>query len=93
MVCMCRRQLITYSQIQYVCVAAPERTNYCREYWMCQTLSDWIQDIANDCYIGCDNAYPLFNKILVPFKANQIAGDQYKTARDAHKISYNSGSR
>jgi hypothetical protein len=37
---------------------------------------DFFRDLANDCYIASDNAYPLSNKILVPFKANQIAGDQ-----------------
>jgi hypothetical protein len=42
---------------------------------------DFIQDLPNNCYIASDNAYPsLSNKILVPFKANQIAGDQYKIA-------------
>jgi hypothetical protein len=44
----------------------------------------WIRDLANDCYIASNNAYPLSNKILIPFtiKWNQIAGD-------VHKITYN----
>jgi hypothetical protein len=67
-------------RLQYVCVAAPGRTNDGRAFEWCKELVDFIQDLANDCYIASDNAYPLFNKILVPFKANQIGGDQHKVA-------------
>jgi hypothetical protein len=69
-------------RFRYVCVAAPGRTNDGRAFDRCDTLRDWIQDLANDCYIASYNAYPLSNKILVPFKANQIGGDQ-------HKVVYN----
>jgi hypothetical protein len=41
---------------------------------------DFIRDLANDCYIASGSAYSLLNKVLVPFKANQIGGDQYKIA-------------
>jgi hypothetical protein len=67
-------------RFRYVCVAAPGRTNDGRAFDRCDKLQDWIRELANDCYIASDNAYPLSNKILVPFKANQIAGDQYKVA-------------
>jgi hypothetical protein len=37
-------------------------------------------NLANECDIASNNAYPLSNKILISFRANQIGGDQYKIA-------------
>jgi hypothetical protein len=60
---------------RYVCVAAPGRTNDGRAFERCKELVDFIRDLANDCCIASDNAHPLSKKILISFKANQIAGN------------------
>jgi hypothetical protein len=58
---------------QYVCIAAPGRTIDGRAFGRCDKLQDWIRDLANDCYIASDNAYPLLNKILDPSRQIKLA--------------------
>ena len=65
---------------RYVCMAAPGRTNDCRAYWRSKKLVRWIWQLADDYYVTSDNAYLLSNKMLIPFKGNQIGGDEYKIA-------------
>jgi hypothetical protein len=67
-----------------VYAAGPGRTIDGRAFERCKQLVDWIRDLANNCYIASNNAYPLSNNVLVPFEANQIGGDQNKIAYNFH---------
>ena len=67
-------------RFRYVCVAAPGRVNDGRAYWRCTSLRRWIRGLANEYAIAADNAYPLSNKILIPFKGSQMGNDPSKTA-------------
>jgi hypothetical protein len=58
-------------RFRYVAVAAPGKTNDGRAYQKCLGLRQWLAELDPKYYICADNAYPLSNKILIPFKGAQ----------------------
>ena len=59
----------------YACVAAPGKVNDIRAFFRCTPLLRWLEALPDDNFIGADNAYPLSQKILVPFNKVDLAGE------------------
>lgn len=68
-------------RFRYVCVAAPGKTNDNKAFYRCTGLQTWLQTLPTQYFIVCDNAYPLSNKLLTPFKGRQ--------REDVYNSSYN----
>jgi hypothetical protein len=64
----------------YACVAAPGKVNDIRAFFRCTPLLRWLEALPNDNFIGADNAYPLSQKILVPFNKVDLAGEEQHRA-------------
>jgi DDE superfamily endonuclease len=61
-------------RFRYVCVAAPGKCNDGRAFSVeCTRLKQWLGDLDEKYFICADNAYPISNKLLVPFKGPQAA--------------------
>jgi hypothetical protein len=59
-------------RFRYVCVAAPGKTNDGRAFSVeCMGLQEWLQNLDDKYFVCADNAYPMSNKLLVPFKGAQ----------------------
>jgi hypothetical protein len=58
-------------RFRYIAVAAPGKTNDGRAFQKCLGLRQWLAELDPKYYICADNAYPLSNKILTPFKGAQ----------------------
>jgi hypothetical protein len=58
-------------RFRYVCVAAPGKTNDNKAFDRCTGLQSWLSRLPGSYFIVGDNAYPLSNKILTPFKGQQ----------------------
>jgi hypothetical protein len=58
-------------RFRYIAVAAPGKTNDGRAFQRCLGLRQWLAELDPKFYICADNAYPLSNKILIPFKGPQ----------------------
>jgi hypothetical protein len=58
-------------KFRYVCVAAPGKTNDNKAFDRCTSLQAWLRMLPSSFFIVGDNAYPLSNKILTPFKGQQ----------------------
>jgi hypothetical protein len=69
-------------RFRFFAVAAPGGTNDVRAYWRCHVLKEWIdrlKDISDGrYYVTADNAFPLSNELLIPFRRSQLNGDRYK---------------
>ena len=69
-------------RFRYHSVSAPGGMNDSRGYHRCKKLRDWIKrlrDIRLGRYFGtADNAFPLSNHLLIPFRRSQLNGDRYK---------------
>jgi hypothetical protein len=69
-------------RFRYFSVAAPGGTNDIRSYWRSKKLRDWInrlRDIRTGRYfVTADNAFPLSNELLIPFRRSQLHGNRYK---------------
>jgi hypothetical protein len=56
-------------RFRYVSVAAPGKTNDGRAFLTeCPRLRQWLQQLSEKYFICADNAYPISNNLLVPFK-------------------------
>ena len=55
----------------YFGVNAPGRTNDARVFNRCKKLRQWLASIPNQYFLIGDNAYPLSNKLLIPFSGSQ----------------------
>jgi hypothetical protein len=61
-------------RFRYVCVAAPGKRNDGRAFSVeCTRLKQWLGDLDEKYFICADNAYPISNKLQVPFKGPQAA--------------------
>jgi hypothetical protein len=60
-------------RFRYVAVAGPGKTNDGRAFLRCNALTTWIDDLDEKYFICADNAYPLSNKALVPFRGAKAA--------------------
>ena len=60
----------------YACVAAPGKVNDIRAFYRCTPLLRWLEALPGENFIGGDNAYPLSQKILVPFNKVDMAGEE-----------------
>lgn len=60
----------------YACVAAPGKVNDIRAFHRCTPLLKWLEALPAEYFIGADNAYPLSQKILVPFSKADMAGEE-----------------
>ena len=60
----------------YSCVAAPGKVNDIRAFYRCAPLLRWLEALPGENFIGADNAYPLSQKILVPFNKVDMAGKE-----------------
>lgn len=58
-------------RFRYIAVASPGKVNDGRAFLKCRGLLQWLQILDPKFYICADNAYPLSNQILVPFKGAQ----------------------
>ena len=58
-------------RFRFVCVAAPGKTNDHRAFGYCTTFLAWLEALPSGYFIVGDNAYPLSNKILTPFKGRK----------------------
>jgi hypothetical protein len=58
-------------RFRYVCVAAPGKTNDNKAFDRCSTLKTWLASLPSQYFIVGDNAYPLSNQLLTPFKGKQ----------------------
>ena len=68
-------------KFRYVCVAAPGKTNDNKAFDRCTGLQAWLATLPSRYFIVGDNAYPLSNKVLTPFKGRQ--------KEDVYNSSYN----
>ena len=59
-------------RFRYFAVSAPGKSNDVRSYWRCKSLREFIErlrDIRLGRYFGtADNAFPLSNELLIPFR-------------------------
>ena len=55
----------------YFGVVAPGKTNDARVFRRCLGLQKWLDKIPNEYFLVGDNAYPLSNKLLIPFSGAQ----------------------
>jgi hypothetical protein len=58
-------------RFRYGAVAAPGKTNDGRAYHRCNALNQWINNLPDKYFICADNAYPLTQKLLIPFRGDQ----------------------
>jgi hypothetical protein len=66
---------------RFFAVATPGGTNEVRSYWRHHVLKEWIdrlRGIRTERHFGTDNAFPLSNELLNPFRQSQFNGNQYK---------------
>ena len=54
-----------------ICVAGPGKYNDLRAFDRCGKLKTWLHTLPPGYFVVADNAYPLSEKILVPFKGRQ----------------------
>ena len=62
---MCDPDLV----FMYAAAAGPGKTNDCRAFNRCEGLKHWLESLPPEYFIGADNAYPLSQKLLIPFNA------------------------
>jgi hypothetical protein len=55
-------------RFRYVGVAGPGKTNDGRAFIRCDVLTKWIDQLDEKYFVCADNAYPLSNKVLIPFQ-------------------------
>jgi DDE superfamily endonuclease len=67
-------------RFRYVCVAAPGKTNDNKAFYQCTGIQTWLQALPTQYFIVGDNAYPLSNKLLTPFKGRQREDDVYNSS-------------
>jgi hypothetical protein len=58
-------------RFRYVCVAAPGKTNDHKAFERCTALQTWLASLPSTYFVVGDNAYPLSNQLLTPFKGRQ----------------------
>ena len=68
---MCNSKL----RFRYVCVAGPGKLNDNRAFDRCTVLRRWMKELPDKYFLIGDNAYPLLNSLLVPFKGCQKLDD------------------
>jgi len=56
----------------YVCVAAPGKVNDIRAFNRCTDLLEWLEALPSQYYIIGDNAYPLSDRVLIPFSGAEF---------------------
>ena len=52
----------------YFGVTSPGSTHDSRAFARCEILQQWIESLPNNYFLVGDNAYPLSNKLLIPYK-------------------------
>lgn len=69
-------------KFRYFAVIAPGKMNDARAYRRCRRLVQWMNRLkgmrGGRYFVTADNAYPLSEVLLIPFRRNQIGGDIYK---------------
>ena len=70
-------------RFRYVCVAAPGKTNDHKAFDRCTGIQTWLQTLPRQYFIVGDNAYPLSNNLLTPFKGRQKE-DTYNSSYNFH---------
>ena len=63
----------------YVCIAAPGKTNDVRAFGRCTGLVDWLDNLPDQYFISGDNAYILSKKILIPFNGPEVFNETNRT--------------
>jgi hypothetical protein len=58
-------------KFRYAAAASPGKANDGRAVRKCKKLQEWIRNLRPPYFIVADNAYPLSDKILIPFKGRQ----------------------
>ena len=56
----------------YVAVAAPGKVNDIRAFGRCTDLLEWLEALPPQYYILTDNAYPLSDRVLIPFSGTEF---------------------
>lgn len=64
-------------RFRYVCIAGPGKMNDGRAFLRCRPLRQWLEALPNKYFIIGDAAYPLSNKLLVPFRGT-LEGEEWK---------------
>jgi hypothetical protein len=72
---MCDPDLI----FQFFEVAGPGKVNDVRAFSRCADLLQWLEDLPVQYFIGGDNAYPLSQRVLIPFSGGQVYDETNRT--------------
>ena len=72
---MCDPDLI----FMFLSVTAPGKVNDVRAFHRCNILLDWLEALPNENFIGGDNAYPISQKVLIPFSGSEALDDDNLT--------------
>ncbi|KAL3761004.1 hypothetical protein ACHAWU_004624 [Discostella pseudostelligera] len=72
---MCDPDLI----FMFMSVTAPGKVNDVRAFNRCNILLEWLDALPTEYFIGGDNAYPLSQKVLIPFSGSAALDDDNLT--------------
>ena len=72
---MCDPDLI----IQFFEIAGPGKVNDVRAFSRCADLLQWLEDLPMQYFIGGDNAYPLSQRVLIPFSGGEVHDETNRT--------------
>ncbi len=72
---MCNPDLI----FQFFEIAGPGKVNDVRAFSRCADLLQWLEDLPDQYFIGGDNAYPLSQRVLIPFSGGEVHDETKRT--------------
>ena len=64
-------------RIMYMSVAGPGNMNDARAYRKLMGLHNWLDQLESEYFCSGDNAYPLSNKMLIPFSGSERHDNEY----------------
>ncbi len=65
--------------IQFFEFAGPGKVNDVRAFGRCADLLQWLEDLPDQYFIGGDNAYPLSQRVLIPFSGGEVYDETNRT--------------